>query len=209
MNPESIKSGLVGHYDAAADERESKGLVEFRAGYRRRFVDLLSDEGIGELVDLGAGTGHEGRWFLEQGLAVTAVDLSPAHVELCRAKGLDAVVGDFYQLPWRDGRFRAAWCMSSIMHIPNADLSRVIDEVARILAPAGLLALGMWGGEDTEGIWENDFAEPKRFYSLRSVGTMRSALERRFDVIDLDEMVVDNHSGWPYQWWLLRCRPEA
>lgn len=65
------------------------------------------------------------------------------------------------------------------------------------------MALGLWGGDDTEGIWEGDFAEPKRFYSHRSVATMQAALAPRFEVIDLDELVVDNHSGWPYQFWLL------
>lgn len=207
MDPEALKSGLIAHYDAAADERESKGLVEFRAGFRSRFADLLRLGGINELADLGAGTGHEGRWFLDQGFAVTALDLSPAHVELCRAKGLDAVVGDFTGLPWPDGRFPAAWCMSSIMHVPHAQLDQVVDEFARVLMTGGLFALGLWGGQDTEGIWENDFAEPKRFYALRSIGTMRTVLERRFEVVDLEEMVVDNDSGWPYQWWLLRRRP--
>lgn len=207
MDPEAVKSGLVSHYDAAAEERESKGLVEFRAGYRARFADELRRSGITELVDLGSGTGHEGQWFLDQGFAVAALDLSPVHVELCLAKGLDAVLGDFYALPWPASRFRAAWCMSSIMHIPNADLDHVVDEFDRILAPGGFLALGLWGGEDTEGIWEGDFAEPKRFYSLRSVSTMRAALDRHFEVVALDEQEVENHSGWPYQWWLLRRRP--
>lgn len=207
IDPEALKSGLVSHYDAAAEERESKGLVEFRAGYRSRFADVLRSAAITELVDLGSGTGHEGGWFLSEGFAVTALDLSPAHVDLCRSKGLDAIVGDFYELPWPDERFRAAWCMSSIMHIPNADLNAVVDEFARILAPGGILSLGLWGGEDTEGIWEGDFSEPKRFYSLRSVATMRSALKRHFEVVDLDEQKVDNHSGWPYQWWLLRRSP--
>lgn len=207
MDPEAVKSGLISHYEAAAQERESKGLVEFRADYRRRFSDALRRAGITELVDLGSGTGHEGRWFLDQGFAVAALDLSPAHVELCLAKGLDAVIGDFYALPWQDQRFSAAWCMSSIMHIPNADLDGVVDEFARILVAGGLMALGLWGGDDTEGIWEGDFSQPKRFYSLRSVPTMRIALERRFEVVDLDQLEVDNHSGWPYQWWLLRRRP--
>ena len=204
MESERIRSELVVHYDAAADERDEKGLVEFRADYRQRFAALLADHEIDGLLDLGAGTGHEAEWFLSQGLAVTALDLSPAHVELCRAKGIPAEVGDFASLPWPDQSFRAAWCMSSIMHIPGSELVAVIAEFARVLEPGGWLALGLWGGDDTEGIWERDLAEPKRFYALRSVSTMRTALEPHFEVVDLDERVVDNHSGWPYQWWLVR-----
>lgn len=203
-DPDEIRSRLVEHYDAAAAGREAKGLVEFRNDYRQRFARLLVDRGIDELVDLGAGTGHEGQWFLSQGFQVKALDLSPAHVELCLAKGLDAIVGDFSALPWPQGRFEAGWCMSSIMHVPNANLNGVVEELARILAAGGLLALGLWGGQDTEGLWEGDFAEPKRFYALRSVPTMRTALEAHFDIVDMDERVVDNDSGWPYQWWLLR-----
>ena len=47
--------------------------------------------------------------------------------------------------------------MSSIMHIPGSELVAVIAEFARVLEPGGWLALGLWGGDDTEGIWERLF----------------------------------------------------
>lgn len=204
MDAEQVKAGLTAHYDAEAERRESRGLVDFRAGYRERFLELLRSDAIAELVDLGAGTGHEALWFADRGIAVSALDLSPAHVDLIQAKGIEATVGDFYELPYPKGRFRAAWCMSSIMHVPNADLERVLDELVRVLAPGAPLALGLWGGGDTEGIWEQDSAEPKRFYSLRSEKTMRRALLDRFEVIEFDSQSVEGVEGWAYQFWLLR-----
>jgi 2-polyprenyl-3-methyl-5-hydroxy-6-metoxy-1,4-benzoquinol methylase len=47
---------------------------------------------------VGAGPGHDSRYFQEQGLRVLCTDLSPTMVELCKAKGLDARVADFLSL---------------------------------------------------------------------------------------------------------------
>ncbi|MDH3517566.1 MAG: class I SAM-dependent methyltransferase [Acidimicrobiia bacterium] len=208
MEANDVKDALTAHYDAAASQRDTRGLVDFRDGYRRRFADLLGQERIGELVDLGAGTGHESLWFTQQGLTVSAVDLSPAHVELCRAKGIEAAVGDFYDLPFRSSRFPAGWCMSSLMHVPNADLDLVLREIGRIFEPDAPVALGFWGGRDTEGIWERDSAQPKRFYSLRSEATMRDALGGHFDLVEFETREVEGVSGWPYQFWIVR-RPRG
>lgn len=200
-----LKATLIAHYDAAAAERESKGLAGFRSPHRRAFADMLAAEGVGELVDLGAGTGHESLWFAERGFQVSATDLSPAHVELCRRKGIAATVADFYALPFEAGRFPAAWCMSSLMHIPNADVDLVLAGFARILTPGAPMALGFWGGDDTEGTWEQDYAKPRRFYSLRSEETMRKELGIHFDIEHFASFSVDGVSAWPYQYWIVRC----
>jgi len=54
--------------------------------------------GAASLLEVGAGTGQDSLYFQEQGLRVLCTDLSPAMVELCQAKGLDARIADFLSL---------------------------------------------------------------------------------------------------------------
>lgn len=83
---------------AAAAKRDDMEKEAFKVDERRRFLELLRDRGATSLLEVGAGTGHDSLYFQEQGLRVLCTDLSPAMVELCRVKGLDARVADFLSL---------------------------------------------------------------------------------------------------------------
>ena len=83
---------------AAAAERDVREKEASKVDERRRFLDLLRNRGATSLLEVGAGTGHDSLYFQRQGLRVLCTDLSPAMVELCRAKGLDAQVADFLGL---------------------------------------------------------------------------------------------------------------
>ena len=71
---------------AAAAKRDDMEKEAFKVDERRRFLELLRDRGATSLLEVGAGTGHDSLYFQEQGLRVLCTDLSPAMVELCRAK---------------------------------------------------------------------------------------------------------------------------
>ena len=59
------------------------------------------------LLEIGAGSGHSAAFFAGEGFNVAAIDLSPLNIERCEAKGLDARVADFADLPFPDGSFDA------------------------------------------------------------------------------------------------------
>ncbi len=132
------------------------------------------------LLEIGAGSGHSAAFFVAEGFTVVATDLSPGNVARCRAKGLDARVGDFYDLEFPDGSFDAIWAMSCLMHAPDADLPDVLDEMARVLVPGGIAMIGLWGGDGTSGVWEDDDHVPPRFYSLRTDDQVRAAFADAF-----------------------------
>jgi SAM-dependent methyltransferase len=94
-----VVAGLRRAYGpAAAAERDVRGKEAFKIDERQRFLDLLRERDATSLLEVGAGTGHDSLYFQRQGLRVLCTDLSPAMVELCRAKGLDARVADFLGL---------------------------------------------------------------------------------------------------------------
>jgi SAM-dependent methyltransferase len=71
------------------------------------------------------------------GADVVAIDVSPRMVELTRARGIDARLGDVQDLPFEDASFDlvvAAWVL-----FHPADLDRALSEIARVLVPSGRL----------------------------------------------------------------------
>lgn len=200
-----IKASLRRAYDARADDRDARGIAEFRSAVRSEFARLVKAVGGERVLDLGAGTCHESEWFVGAGLDVVAIDLSPENVERCRARGVDARVGDFYDLKFPDESFDAVWAMSSLLHVPDRDLPIVLAEIDRVLRPGGLVQAGMWGGPGTEGRRAGDDYDPPRFYSLRTDERAHDLFSARFTIAAFSTTIPEGtRAGEHYQLFLLR-----
>ena len=89
-------------YDERAAWRDGLDKEPWKVTERQAFRDRLAPDA--RLLEVGAGTGQDSVFFQDQGFAVVAADLSPAMVEHCRAKGIDAHVMDFLHLISRPAR---------------------------------------------------------------------------------------------------------
>lgn len=109
-----------------------------------------------DVLDLGCGTGSLSLLAAERGHRVTGVDLSPAMVELARAKlpGRDAVfrVGDAAAPPVGEERFDVVLVRHVLWTLP--DPARVLRHWRGLLRPGGRLVLveGVWGTVSPVGI---------------------------------------------------------
>lgn len=177
------KSELKEAYDRQAAQRNEMKLQDWKVTEREDFLHLLREEGLNRLLEIGAGPGKDSLYFQENGLQVTAVDLSEEMVKLCRLKGLDAYAMDFYELGFADGTFDAVYAFNCLLHVPKASLPRVLREIRRVLKPNGLFFLGVYGGRDSEGIWEEDTYEPKRFFSFFSSEALLKMVGDEFDIL--------------------------
>lgn len=184
LPPPDFRASLAASYDAVAGHREEMGEADWRWPIAERFLDEMRREGKTRLLEIGAGVGYTARWFADRGIDVVATDLSPAQVALCRAKGLDAEVRDMYDLGFPPASFDAAWAMNCIHHVPNADLPEVLEGIREVLVPGGLLYIGVWGGRDMEGMLDDDFYPPSRFFAIRSDETLRTDLAGTFTVVE-------------------------
>lgn len=196
---------LATAYDAHVLDRESSGEPTWRDEAKEDLARRLRPGA--RLLELGAGVGYTSRWFVDRGLQVLATDLSPANVEMCRAKGLDAQVVDMMDLPFQDGSFEAVWAASCLMHIPDADLPGVLRSIARLLTGDGLFWAGTWGSDTPwEGVWEKDWYTPKRFYSIRGDDQLRRAFDVDFEVVSFERFNPEPEIDWHYQTALLAPR---
>jgi SAM-dependent methyltransferase len=123
-----------------------------------RFAGDVAFEAVAEfaprrLLEVGCGNG----WFAaraqrELGAQVIALDQSERMVELARAEGLDAQVGDVQDLPFADGRFDCAAANWMLYHLP--DLDRGLAELARVLRSGGRLVAITNGHDHLLELWD-------------------------------------------------------
>ncbi len=202
MDPADRLADLVAAYDAYAPDREEMGEPDWRDDIRADFAARLPAGAA--VLEVGAGVGYTARWFADEGFDVTATDLSPANVALCRSKGVRAEVRDMADLGFAGESFDGVWAASCLMHVPDAELPGVLQEIARVLIPGGWFWAGTWGGADDEGVWEEDWYRPKRFYSIRADDRMRALYEPDFEVLSFTTLDPRPDLQWHYQSALLR-----
>ncbi|UBU13298.1 class I SAM-dependent methyltransferase [Nonomuraea gerenzanensis] len=173
-------------YDGDVERRDSAGKSSWKLAEREAFLERLREHGGGRLLEVGAGTGQDSLYFQENGLEVVAVDLSPAMVNRCREKGLDARVMDFLGLDFAPASFDAVYAFNCLLHVPDRDLPAVLDAIRTVLRPGGLFFLGVYGGGGLtgEGTFEEDHHEPPRFFSFRDDERLRQFAREFFEIVD-------------------------
>ena len=187
---ENARDRLRAAYDANAKARDQREYPEWKRNVRATFLEVLRSEEQGRLLEIGAGAGHDGAFFAQHGLDVVCVDLSPAMVRLCRQKRLEAYVMDVADLRFPADSFDAAYSFNSLLHLLIAELPMALREVRRILRPGGSFFLGLYGGYDHEGVWEQDTYEPKRFFSFQTDEHLLCTVEKAFDVVSFEHIDV-------------------
>jgi SAM-dependent methyltransferase len=204
----SIRAGLLASYgDEGARRRDRLAKAPWKLAERATFLRRLERQDCRDLLEIGAGTGQDSVFFAEHGLRVVASDFSPAMMAACRAKGLDAVVMDFGVPAFAAKSFDAVHAMNCLLHVPNAELPRVLTAIRAVLRPGGLFFLGAYGGDGSEGAMPDDDHVPPRFFSWRTDEQIQRLAGEFFEIVDFH--VVQRDDGHGFQSLTLRRRSAA
>jgi len=203
---ENDLKNLILSYDRAADERDKFEASDWKKDMRWKFLATLKTEDKSRLIDIGAGTGIHGKFFQEQGINVSCVDLSPAHVEKCIKKGLESYVLDVLELTKIDTKFDCAFALNSLLHIPLKLLPDALSQISKVLIPDGLFFWGQYGGDYREGVYEDDNHEPKRFFSLLNDEQINSIASQIFIMENFEKIILDDIEPIHFQSMLLRVK---
>jgi SAM-dependent methyltransferase len=201
---QSVKVLLRAFYDQDARRRNESSSQPWKLSERARFLEELRRQGAGSLLELGAGVGKDSLYFQDQGLTVTATDLSPEMVKLCKEKHLNASVMDFMQLDFPAETFDAVYAFNSLLHTPKKALPEVLTSIHRILKPNGLFYLGVYGGNEFEGVWQEDWAEPKRFFAYYTDKALLAVVSSLFELVYFHQVAVEREAGFHFQSFILR-----
>lgn len=104
----------------------------------------------GPVLDLGCGPGHRTAELHSLGVDVTGVDAVPEFIAHARAShpGPDFVLGSMAELELPDHSAAGILAWYSTIHLPPAELDRVLAGFHRLLASAGVLVVGFFGSDD-------------------------------------------------------------
>ena len=204
MNKIELRDNLRETYNKYAAERETYAMQDWKLDLRSKFLSLLQNEQKRTLLEIGAGTGRDSKFFQDQGLDVVCIDLSPAMVELCKQKGLTAHVMDMADIQLLAGSFEAVYSMNSLLHLTKTEFPLVLRNIDRLLKTDGVVFIGMYGGRDHEGVWENDSYHPKRFFSFFTDERLKQEVEKVFDIISFESIHLQPEDNLDFQLLLLR-----
>jgi SAM-dependent methyltransferase len=134
------------------------------------------------VLEVGPGRGElAARIQHELGAEVVAVDQSARMVELTRARGVEAVVGDVQALPFLPAQFDCVLAAWMLYHVP--DLDQALSEVRRVLTPHGRLVAVTNSEHTIRELWQlvgYDGARAEGF----SAESGQGALLRHFTIIE-------------------------
>ena len=208
----NLEDELASFYDLQAPQRAARNPPPQRIQHRDDFVALLRSEDRTSVIEIGTGTGQDASALQAAGLTVSGIDLSAENVRHCRARGIDARQASLFEIPFEAATFDAAWTMSTLLHVPNARLDEALTEVTRVLRPNAPLAIGLWGGPDSEHYQHRsrDGIEVKRFFSWRSDAYLRELLEPHGTIERFETWPdSDPNSELHYQYCIVRTPSPA
>jgi SAM-dependent methyltransferase len=161
------------------------------------------------ILDLGAGGGWCSALLQRLNRKPVAVDIAHEMLAVGRERAtaapLAAVAGDLEHLPFADGSFDKAVCLSAIHHIP--DMPAALAEIARVLTPTGVVVFSEPGAGHAEkpgsvratkdfGVLEQDvLIEPFTEMCLRA-GFANAAVCPITYVIPEFELAPDDWRAW-------------
>ncbi|RIA47635.1 SAM-dependent methyltransferase [Dichotomicrobium thermohalophilum] len=131
----------IGRYDSG-----DESIADASAAMTRYLIGLAGlDEGD-KVLDIACGYGGTLRMLAHMGCKPNGIDISSVCVDEARranaeqglADRIDAVVGDFHDIPVEADSWDAVICQDSLIH--STDRPRVFSEVFRVLRPGGIFA---------------------------------------------------------------------
>ena len=107
------------------------------------FIDLIKEQPVRRVADVGCGPGRVASLRADHGLDVVGVDVSAAMLAIAGAAHphVEFVGGQLDALPIGSGELAGAVCWYSIIHTPRHLLAEAFDELARVVIPGGHLLL--------------------------------------------------------------------
>lgn len=149
----------------------------------RRFAARVRDSGT--VGDFGCGPGHVARFLDHAGVRVCGLDLSPGMVAQAQrlSPEIDFRVGNMLALEFQDGALGGIAAFYCIVNLAPDMLPSVFSEMARVLAPGGLLLLAFhMGNQDGDDramrpgeLWGNPVAMEFFFHPPAEVGRLLRA----------------------------------
>ena len=154
------EAGAADWFAAHADDwDELRALHMPDAAVEAALVAALDGGKLGDILDIGTGTGRMAELFAGHADHIVALDKSLEMLRVARAKlqnlpaeRIELVQGDFLSLPFPDARFDTV-LLHQVLHFAAAP-ERALAEAARVLKPLGRIAIVDFAAHGREDLRE-------------------------------------------------------
>ena len=146
---------------------------EVDAAFIRRHLHQVP----GPVLDLGCGPGYWTAYLHGLQVQTTGIDVVPEFIEHARAAhpGPEFRLGSMNDVDAPDGCVAGILSWFSTIHTNPADLSALLSEFRRLLAPAGMLVLGFFHSEDELDAFDHAVVTAYRWPTLELVTRLAEA----------------------------------
>lgn len=158
-----------------------------------------------DILEVGSGAGALALWITKLGHHVTCIEPAEKPAEKAREKGLKVCLTRFQDYLVSQ-KFDVIMAISSLIHIPRAEMPLQIQKMSQLLKPDGIAFVSFIEGnreryEDPTGKGKN------RFFSKFTQDELHALLSPYFSVIEIHKievkrmnqlfflMVLQQHSG--------------
>jgi SAM-dependent methyltransferase len=177
----AARSATVRAYDASATDylERTQELPAAIASAIGRFVRVVPPGS--RVLEVGSGSGRDALALEQAGLSVRRTDITPAFVDLLRARGqvadrLDPLVDDLADPATPEAAYDGVWADASLLHVDREDLPTVLARLARATRPGGGLFVSVKEGDGEDWSIHGNVTAP-RFFTFWREEPLRSALE--------------------------------
>lgn len=201
-----VIESVAAEHSAATWEEVWKGeryarpsLRAARARQKLRYLERvgLDADGLGKVLDIGAGSGDIGVIVARRAIDYTGLDRSREAVSRLRSRRLEGVEGSADALPFEDATFDTVLLIGVLEHVPRHDA--VLSEVKRVLRAGGSAYIVSSGSRSTVfavrrirerlGLWPYSY---QRNFNRRSLTT--TVVKAGFESVRF----ARGHTGWDF-----------
>lgn len=137
----------IAEYQATA-ELFRLGTWDHDVSQNRQALVAAMPKNPGRILDLGCGPGRDLVAFKQQGHTAIGLDATPAFVEMAeRLSGCEVWQQSFLSLDLPAEFFDGIFANASLIHVPQAEMVRVLQDLWRSLVPAGAIVMSVTRGE--------------------------------------------------------------
>ncbi len=177
---EQLEQVTIAEYQTTAESFRD-GTWDHDVSQNRAALIAAMPRNPGRILDFGCGPGRDIVAFQAEGQEVIGLDATPAFVEMAQQVGGEVWQQNFLNLDLPEQFFEGIFANASLLHVPQTEMLRVLQDLHRSLVPGGAIVMSLARGQG-EGFV--DRLTGQRYTSYWEYETMSLLLEQAGFTID-------------------------
>ncbi len=192
--------GIKDFYNKTASEWANKWYEdESMVPYLMEFINYLPQNP--RVLDLCCGTGYESMRLEKLGAEVTGIDFSEESIKIAKElnPNIKFVVEDMLNDYSYVGKFHGCAVIAGLIHLPNHKLSKVFQEVYKVINDNGFLFIAVKDGigkSEKSSYTTIEGEEYDKDFYFHTLEELKLYSSKKFDFEK--EILLDKDSLWKY-----------